>query len=125
MWDRIDIHVEVPKVKHDKLTDQEGTAEKSEIIRARVQKARDLQTQRFKGTNIFSNAEMKTPEIKKFCKLNLDGENLIKQAVIKMSLSARSYFRILKVARTIADLDALENITPKHLGEALQLRKRE
>lgn len=123
--DRIDIHLEVPKVKYEKLTNQNLTSEKSSDIRTRVQKARDIQTQRFKGTNIFSNAEMKTAEIKKFCKLDQEGENLIKQAVIKMSLSARSYFRILKVSRTIADLDNKENIEVKHIAEALQMRKRE
>lgn len=125
IMDRIDIHVEVPKVKYEKLTNQTASSEQSETIRKRVQKARDIQTKRFKNSHIFSNSEMKTAEVKKFCQLDRDGESLIKQAVVKMSLSARSYFKVLKVARTIADLDVSENIQVKHLAESLQMRRKE
>ncbi len=123
IWDRIDIHIEVPRVKYDKLTDQDCTEEKSEIIQARVQKARDIQAVRFRGTGLISNSEMRSAEIKKYCQLDEETQEMLKQAVVKMSLSARSYFRILKLARTIADLKNNEKIQKNNVYEALQYRK--
>jgi magnesium chelatase family protein len=123
--DRIDIHVEVPRVKHDKLTDQKLVSEKSEVIRERVQKARDMQIARFINLRIANNSEMRSVDVKKFCQIDVETENLLKQAVVKMALSARGYFRVLKVARTIADLESSENIKVNHVAESLQLRKRE
>ncbi len=123
--DRIDIHVDVPRVKHEKLTDQKFVAEKSEKIRERVQKARDVQIARFKNSRLANNSEMKSPDVRKFCQIDEETENLLKQAVVKMALSARSYFRVLKVSRTIADLETCEKIKVNHVAEALQLRKRE
>ncbi len=122
MLDRIDLHVEVGRIEYDKLaSDSQG--ESSDEIQPRVQKARDIQTQRFSQIrNIKSNSEMTVKEIKEFCKLDNKGQSFMKAAVIKMYLSARSYHRVLKLARTIADLSGLENIQIQHLAEALQYR---
>lgn len=123
MLDRIDIHLDVPAVKVEKLTSAQKTKnEASDIIRKRVQKARDLQTKRFKTTMISSNAEMINKDIKKYCPLSEECLNLLKLAVSKMSLSARSYQRVIKIARTIADLEASKEIKPSHIAEALQYR---
>lgn len=123
MLDRIDIHLDVPAVKVEKLTSAQKTKnEASESIRKRVQKARDLQTKRFKGAKISSNAEMNNKDIKNFCLLSDECINLLKLAVSKMQLSARSYQRVIKLARTIADLDGSSEIKPAHIAEALQYR---
>lgn len=123
LLDRIDLHVEVPRVEFEKLSGVE-VGETSAIIRARVEEARQRQTHRFKGLSIETNAEMKNRELKKFCVLNDVSIELMRQAVSHMNLSARSYYRILKVARTIADLSASENIETEHVAEALQYRAR-
>lgn len=125
VWDRIDLHINVPRVAYDKLTNQAYAGEKSLTIKQRVQKAREIQKDRFKNSVCLNNSEMKQGEIKKFCNLDIVGEKLVKEAVVKLSLSARSYFRVLKVARTIADLDRSENIKSFHLAEALQFRHKE
>lgn len=125
LLDRIDIHLDVPAVKVDKLTNVENSVEKSEDIRKRVQNARDMQTARFKGKKILSNAEMSTKDIKEFCTLSKDCIDLLKQAVTAMKLSARSYHRTIKLARTIADLNAAETIAVKHIAESLQYRPRQ
>jgi magnesium chelatase family protein len=119
--DRIDLHVEVPRLKFEKLSDQEKS-ESSEKIRARVEMAREIQARRFVVSNIITNSEMGNVEIKKFCQLDKNSIELLHSAVDKMHLSARSYNRILKISRTIADLSGSETIHLQHLAEALQFR---
>lgn len=122
LLDRIDIHVEVTPVPFRELSDTK-TSEKSFTIRERVIKARKIQEDRYVDTNgIHSNAQMTTKMLNKYCKLDEKGVVLIKNAMDKLSLSARAYDRILKVSRTIADLDSSENIMPEHLAEAIQYR---
>jgi magnesium chelatase family protein len=120
--DRIDLHVEVPAVPVDKLTSQNLVAESSKSIQKRVQAARNKQRQRFRDKKIKSNSEMKTKEVKKCCPLDGDCLHLLRQAVSTMSLSARAYYKTIKVARTIADLADEEKIKVTHLAEALQYR---
>lgn len=123
MLDRIDIHLDVPAVKVEKLTSKERTVnETSKQIRKRVQKARDIQTIRFKNAKISSNSEMNNKDIKKYCELSDDCLNLLKLAVSKMNLSARSYQRVIKLARTIADLEHSKEIKTSHIAESLQYR---
>jgi magnesium chelatase family protein len=121
LLDRIDMHIEVAKVEIDKLT-AEIKGESSEDIRSRVQKARDMQKKRFKGLNIFTNSEMNSKQVEEFCKTDNESLNLLKDAIKQFHLSARSYFRILKLSRTIADLSEEENIKSNHIAEALQYR---
>ncbi len=121
LLDRIDLHLEVPRIKFEELA-QTSLTETSEMVRLRVQKARDIQLARFKKELIFSNSEMSSKQTETFCILDYEGKNLLQQAVEKMRLSPRSYFRILKVSRTIADLDESEIIKSHHLAEALQYR---
>ncbi|PZM85767.1 magnesium chelatase [Candidatus Gracilibacteria bacterium] len=125
--DRIDIFIEVPKVKTENFSISENyeNIEKSMDIKKRVEKARKIQLKRFSGTKITFNSEMSTKEINKFCKLDSESDIILKQAVTMMNLSARSYYRILKLARTIADLAGVENISKEHILEALSFRKRE
>ena len=119
--DRIDLHVEVPRVKWEKLTSPD-TAESSADIRNRVEEARTRQTTRFKNLPTHTNGEMGNKEIRSWCKLNDQSLELLRSAVTQLHLSARSYNRILKVARTIADLDKKDDIQLPHLAEALQFR---
>lgn len=122
LLDRIDIHIEVIPVKIDKLTENYYT-ETSKEIRDRVIKAREIQLYRFKNyKNIHCNAQMNSNLIKKFCTIGEEEKNLLKNAIEKLGLSARAYDRILKVSRTIADLDNSENIKITHLAEAIQYR---
>ncbi|MFN3134016.1 MAG: YifB family Mg chelatase-like AAA ATPase [Candidatus Kryptonium sp.] len=122
LLDRIDIHIEVPAVKYSELTSK-TTGETSAQIRERIIKAREIQLRRFKGRkNLFKNADMQTREIREFCRIDSDGETILKNAITKLGLSARAYDKILKVARTIADLSGSENIKPEHLSEAIQYR---
>lgn len=121
LLDRIDIHIEVNAIKYNKLESNEPI-ESSETIRARVNKARKKQNERYKDYNIFSNSELTPSMIEKFCKLNEPSKKILKNAFEKLGLSARAYGRILKVARTIADLDDSEDILEKHLAEAIQYR---
>jgi magnesium chelatase family protein len=121
--DRIDIHVEVPRVDYEKLSgDRMG--ETSELIRKRVQAARNIQQQRFADSQsgIICNADMRVGEIRHFCRLQDEGQSLMRAAMSQLNLSARAYHLILKLARTIADLAGSEEIQSAHLAEALQYR---
>lgn len=121
LLDRIDIHIEVESVKYDKL-ESNSLSESSEVIRERVNKARSLQLERYKDYNIFSNSELTPKLINKYCKLSSESKKVLKNAFDNLGLSARAYNRILKVARTIADLDNSKNIETWHLAEAIQYR---
>jgi magnesium chelatase family protein len=122
LLDRIDIHIEVTPVPFEKLSD-ERKSETSVDIRKRVTSARELQTKRFEDSNIVHyNAQMNTKQIRKFCKLDDTSMQLLKTAMERLNLSARAYDRILKVSRTIADLENAENISGSHIGEAIQYR---
>lgn len=124
LLDRIDMHLSVPAVDVDKLTG-ESMPESSAVVRRRVIRAREIQNARFEGSGIFTNSEMNNQQIKKYCQLDPDAVSLLKQAIIKMKLSARSYFRILKLSRTIADLADRERISLEDIAEALQYRAHE
>lgn len=122
LLDRIDIHVEVTPVPFDKLSD-DRSGELSKVIRERVIKARNIQTTRFNDLEtIFYNAQMGVKQIRQFCKLNDTSIKLLKSAMKELNLSARAYDRILKVSRTIADLEGSENILSEHISEAIQYR---
>lgn len=121
LLDRIDIHVEVQKVEFEQLAEKRK-GEKSEDIRKRVLIAREIQNERYKDLPISYNAQIGSRELEKFCELDDASFNLIKMAMEKLNLSARAYDRILKVARTIADLEESENILSHHISEAIQYR---
>jgi magnesium chelatase family protein len=122
LLDRIDIHVDVPAVKFRELS-SERKGEPSALIRERVQKARERQQERFKGEkHIYCNADMQSNQIRKYCAIGEDGMELLKTAITRLGLSARAYDRILKVSRTIADIEGSEAILPEHLSEAIQYR---
>jgi magnesium chelatase family protein len=121
LLDRIDIHIEVPAVHYKELsTDYAG--EKSEMIRRRVVAARDLQLERFRGDRIYCNGQMKTRHIKKYCRMKPDAQRLLESAMEKLGLSARAYSRILKLARTISDLEVSGDVQSHHISEAIQYR---
>jgi magnesium chelatase family protein len=122
LLDRIDLHIDVPRVKFEKLDAPAEGQESSESVRAKVQAARDLQTERFKNLRIHANSEMSSEQTKKFCEVDSKTKDLLQQAVSHFQLSARAYYRILKLARTIADLEGMEKIQTKHIAEALQYR---
>jgi magnesium chelatase family protein len=121
LLDRIDIHIEIPKVKFQDMI-SEGEEECSSAIRERVCKAREIQWKRFKGRKIFCNSQMGPRELKKFCKLDSKSLDLMEIALQRYGMSARAFDRILKVARTIADLEGRENIEATHISEAIQYR---
>ena len=123
MLDRIDIHIEVPRVDFEKLSDKRR-GESSEEIRERVEAAREKQRQRFNGleNGVMTNTDMRVAEVRQFCELDGAGQELVKAAMTQLQLSARAYHRILKLARTIADLAGEESIQSSHLAEALQYR---
>ena len=125
--DRVDIFIDVPKVKTQKFEVWEnyGDSETSFDIKERVEKAKSIQLQRFTMLDITSNSEMSTKEINKFCTLDETTNDILKQAVSSLNLSARAYYRILKLARTIADLSGKRNIESDHILEALSFRKKE
>lgn len=124
LLDRIDLIIEVPPVKHDKLV-SEKLSESSESVRLRVMTARKVQEQRFKDLSIVSNSEMNVKELREFCQLSDQANNLLKTALQNLRLSARSYHRLLKVGRTIADLAGSSSIEPPHIAEAIQYRVKE
>lgn len=121
LLDRMDIHIEVTAVKYQKLS-KKGKIETSEEIRERVNKARQIQRKRYKEYGIFSNSELTPGLIEKYCELDNNCTRVLQEAFQKFGLSARAYNRILKVSRTIADLDESENIKIEHLAEAIQYR---
>ncbi len=124
LLDRIDIQINVPRVDYEKLR-SDTVGESSAAVQIRVEAARDRQRIRFAGLqNVTCNSEMAPAEIRKYCKLDADGENLIKNIMIKYNISARVYHRLLKLARTIADLDNSENILSRHIAESIQYRPR-
>lgn len=124
LLDRIDIHIEVPRVDYEKLSGNR-LGETSETIRARVQAARDIQNKRFahgESNDIVCNADMRVGEVRQFCQLQAEGQSLVRSAMSQLNLSARAYHRILKLSRTIADLAGSEEIQSAHFAEALQYR---
>jgi magnesium chelatase family protein len=123
LLDRIDIFVDVPRIDYEKLMDQR-TSESSDTVRKRVQAARQIQLERFKGTKLASNADMSTSEVKEFCRLESAALNLLKTAMKQLHFTARALHRTIKLARTVADLDGSESIKTNHLAEALQYRQR-
>lgn len=120
--DRIDMHVSVPEVEVNKLTKFKKSGDKSNRIRTRVQQARNQQIKRLKKLNLVANSEMNNQQVKQLCPLDQKSKNLVQQIMTKMDLSARAYFRLIKVARTIADLELVTNIQSHHLAEAAQYR---
>jgi len=126
--DRIDLHVEVPVVDANDLSCSVGASPcgcPSSVVRSRVIAAREIQNKRFSEDNIFVNAEMRNEHIKKYCFLSQEVERILKQAVSNFNLSARSYFKVIKIARTIADLGEAESINVSHVAEALQYRPKQ
>ncbi|HVF85967.1 MAG TPA: YifB family Mg chelatase-like AAA ATPase [Pyrinomonadaceae bacterium] len=122
LLDRIDIHIDVPAVKFKELTGEAPSAEGSDDIRVRVVAAREAQHERFRGEGIFSNAQMSSRHIREFCRIDDECERMLESAMTRLGLSARAYDRILKVSRTIADLDASTGIRPTHVAEAVGYR---
>lgn len=123
LLDRIDIHVEVPRVEFEKLSDQR-LGEPSAAIRERVEAARRLQRERLSAAGLACNADMGVAEVRQICVLDDAGRALVRQAMAQLQLSARAFHRILKLARTIADLEGAQALAPVHLAEALQYRPR-
>ena len=121
LLDRLDIHIEVPPVDYNQLADKEE-GESSAAIRERVNKARKIQIERFKGTGITCNAKMTSALTRKYCQLSPTAEKILQTSFEKLGLSARAYDKVLKVARTIADLDESEAIENRHILEAIQYR---
>ncbi len=121
LLDRIDIQIEVPPLKFAEVSDSKD-AEESQNIKERVNKARKIQLERFKHKKYFCNAFMSNKDINIYCKVDEAGSNLLKQAMAKLGLSARAYHKILKVSRTIADLEGEDEIKSSHIAEAIQYR---
>jgi magnesium chelatase family protein len=124
LLDRIDLHIDVPKVKYEKLVD-EAVAELSQSIRERIQVAREVQERRFAELKITANSEMGNQEIKEWCRIDERSQELLRSAVNQMQLSARVYFRVLKLARSVADLTGSKNVETSHVAEALQYRPKQ
>jgi len=121
LLDRIDIQIEVPGLRYQELASKDA-GESSNVIRARVNQARQIQLQRFDKSKIHANAQMGAKEIKRYCAVKEDADKLLETAINKLGLSARAYSRVLKVGRTIADLAGVENIDASHIAEAIQYR---
>ena len=121
LLDRIDLHIEVKRPQYEKITSK-IKSETSEEIRKRVNIAKNIQRERYKNENIVSNSELTNRLITKYCKLDPKGEEILKKAFEKLKLSVRAYEKILKIARTIADLEQKNDIEYKHVAEAIQYR---
>jgi len=121
--DRVDIFIEVPHIDYEKLADNR-LGEKSELVKERVVEARAVQTKRLTGTRLNSNAEFTASEVRQFCQVEEAAQSLLKAAMKQLYLSARAFHRVLKLARTIADLDNSELIRTHHVAEAIQYRPR-
>jgi len=123
LMDRFDIHIEVPRVDYEKLT-SDRLGEPSEQIRTRVETARAVQRARFRGTKLACNADMGPAEVREHCVVDGAGKSLLRAAMQQLQMSARAYHRILKLARTIADLAWNQHIEAPHVAEAIQYRPR-
>ncbi len=125
--DRIDLWLSVDQVPHEKLSLSETSGENSASVKERVKKARKTQEKRFGGAglNIKTNSQMNSKDLSKFASLSKEAEDILKTSANKMNLSARAYHRVIKIARTIADMDEKENIENGHVLEALQYRPRQ
>jgi magnesium chelatase family protein len=121
LLDRIDLHLEVPSLSSQEIIEL-PQAEPSTAIKERTVKAHNIQQQRFQNSNTASNAQMTLDQIRTFCPLTLDGTELLKAAITQLNLSARAHDKIIKIARTIADLADEEYIQPEHIAEAIQYR---
>lgn len=121
LLDRIDMCVEARKVRYEELTG-EGTCESSAVIRSRVEQAARIQEERYCGTPYHFNGDLNSDGIRRYCALDKEGKKMMKEVYEMMGLTVRSYHRILKVARTIADLAGAERICPEHLAEAVSYR---
>ena len=119
--DRIDLHVEVIPVAREEISST-TPAESSAEVRSRVVRAREIQAERFKGVGIHTNTMMTSAMLQRFCPLSAESRKLLDMAMERLQLSARAYDRIIKVARTIADLEGEKDITPKHISEAISYR---
>jgi magnesium chelatase family protein len=124
LLDRIDLNIEVPPVEEEKLISQ-LPSEPSVKVKERVVQAFERQKRRFKETRIENNSRMTPADIRQFCRLSLEAQDLLKQAISRFSLSARGYFKIIKISQTIADLEGKEKIEVNHIAEALQFRLKE
>ena len=122
LLDRIDLQIEVPGISFSQMSSQNKNGESSKVIRERVNKARDIQLERFKESSIYCNAQMDKSQIKEYCLLNEESKSLLGLAIDKLGMSARAYDKILKVARTIADLGGSSSIETSHISEAIQYR---
>jgi len=123
LLDRVDIHIEVPRVEFEKLAD-DRVGEAAETVRERVEVARTSQRQRFGGSDLNSNADMGPGEVRKYCALDDPSRALVRQAMTQLQLTARAFHRVLKLARTIADLAEQSEIASNHVAEAIQYRPR-
>ncbi len=121
LLDRIDIHLEVPRLKLEHLTDKRR-GEPSEEIRKRVDMAREVQKKRYKSEHVYFNAHLESKELERFCVLDKESEELLKLAILELGISARAYDKILKVSRTIADLEGKDIIEAHHISEAISYR---
>jgi len=121
LLDRIDIHLEVPRLNYEQLTKKANT-ETSCRIKERVDKARNIQRQRYKKDGFAFNAFLESKETEEYCRINPEGQELLKMAILELGLSARAYDKVLKVSRTIADLDGKETIDASHISEAIGYR---
>ncbi len=122
LLDRIDLHIEVAAVPYEDLEQKQESSESSVVIKERVNRARELQRKRYQNRGIYSNAQLTPAMMEEFCQVTPDGKELLKQAFENLGLSARAHDRILKVARTIADLAGSETIEAVHVAEAIQYR---